>query len=229
MSVNPSKCHLLQYNPRSIGRQFNPQYTIENVPIEQCSVVRDLGILMSHNLKIHEQVDQACKRANAEINRIRRSFICRSPSFRSSMYKLYVRPHMEYAIEVWNPQDIASINKLEKVQNRMTRMIPAGNILNPEQRNQLLGLTTHENRRLRGDLINMYKNLENTDLFTLRNDFRFRGHSKTLKIPVSNCMIKKNSFSSRSIHNWNRLPEDVVSSPTLNIFKRKLDVYMSQL
>ena len=167
---------------------------IGNEPIKQCSVVKDLGILISDQLKTHEQVDQVCKRANREINRIRRSFKCRSPSFIENMFKLFVRPHIEYAIEVWNPQDRGSINKLEKVQNRMTRMIPTGNIMNPDQRNRLLGLTSHENRRMRGDLINIYKNIENTTLFTLRNESRFRGHDKVLKIPASNCLIKKKLF-----------------------------------
>ena len=159
MSVNPSKCHLLQYNPRSSSRQFNPQYLINDVPIQKSSKVKDLGIIISDTLKMHEQVDQACKRANFEINRIRRSFVSRSPTFIANMFKIFVRPHLEYAVEVWNPQDSLSIIKLEKVQNKMTRMIPAGHLLSPEQRNSILGLTTHEKRRQRGDLINMFKHL----------------------------------------------------------------------
>ena len=91
----------------------------------------------------------------------------------------------------------------------------------------ILGLKTHEKRRQRGDLINMFKHLSDESLFTLRNEPRFRGNSKTLKIPVSNCLIKKQSFSARSVSYWNMLPEDVVNSQSLNIFKNKLDKYMN--
>ena len=226
MSLNPSKCYLLQYNPRSINRQFNPSYTINGVPIQRSSVVKDLGVLVSEQLKFHQQVDQVCKKAHAEINRIRRSFISRTPSFIADMYKLYVRPHLEYAVEVWNPRDRGDVLKLEKVQNKMSRLLPTGHILHPDQRNATLGLTTHEERRLRGDLINIYKQINNESLFTLRNNPRFRGHSKTIRVPLSNCLIKKYSFSYRAINDWNNLPESIVNSQSLNVFKRNIDVFM---
>ena len=227
MSINPTKCYLLQYNPRATTRQFNPGYNIGNEPIRRSATIKDLGILMSEQLKFHSQVDHACRRAHAEINRIRRSFVCRSPKFIADMYKMFVRPHLEYAVEVWNPCSRGDILKMEKVQNKMTKLIPAGNLLNPHERNSALGLTTHEERRLRGDLINMYKHIENPSLFRMRNEPRFRGHSKTICIPISNCLIKKHSFSARSINKWNALPESVVNSENLNSFKRNIDIYMS--
>ena len=151
LSVNPSKCHLVQYNPRSTTRQFNPQYSIHGVAIQRSPVVRDLGILISEDLKFHAQIDQACKRAHAEIKRIRRSFVSRSPAFIAELFKLYVRPHLEYAVEVWNPRCRGDVIKIEKVQNIMTKLIPHGHILSPQQRNAKLGLSSYEDRRLRGD------------------------------------------------------------------------------
>ena len=226
MTINPTKCHLLQYNPRSTSRQFNPSYNIEGESIQKTAVVKDLGILMSEQLKFHDQVDSACKKAHAEINRIRRSFVCRSPKFIADMYKLFVRPHIEYAVEVWNPHARGDVLKIEKVQNKMTKLIPTGHLLRPEERNSALRLTSHEDRRLRGDLINIFKHIENEALFTIRNEPRLRGHNKTICIPLANCLIKKHSFSVRSINDWNALPESVVNSQNLNVFKRNIDKYM---
>ena len=226
LAVNPAKCHLIQYNPGSQQRQFNPTYSINGEEIQRSRVVRDLGILVSEDLKSQKQVDQVCKRAHAEINRIRRCFVSRSPEFIADTYKLYVRPHLEYAVEVWNPCARGDVVKMEKVQNKMTRLLPHGHILTPQQRNERLGLTSHEVRRKRGDLINIYKNIENRELFTLRNNSSLRGNSKTLIIPVSNCLIKKYSFCVRALNLWNSLPENLVNSPNLNIFKRKLDAYL---
>ena len=178
---------------------------------------------MSEDLKFHNHVDKACERANFEINRIRRSFLCRNPAFISDMFKIYVRPHLEYVVEVWNPRDRGDVLKMEKIQNKMTRMIPMGNRIPPEERNAILGLTSHENRRLRGDLINMFKHIEDESLFKLRNNPRFRGHSKTIRVPMSRCLVKKHSFSGRAINDWNNLPESVVSARNVNDFKNKLD------
>ena len=229
LNLNPAKCFQVQYNPRSHVRQFNPEYRLGSVTITRKHQVRDLGILISENLKFHDQVDEACKRANKEIHRIRRTFVTRSAGFISSMYKLYVRPHLEYCIEVWNPQYQGDINKMEKVQNRMSRMMRHGNRLSPTQRNLALGITTHQQRRLRGDAINMFKNIDNEELFILRNDDRTRGHQKKLIHPNSNCNIKSHSFGSRAVEFWNSLPGYVVESSNVNAFKCNLDKYFSEL
>ena len=115
------------------------------------------------------------------------------------MYKLYVRPRLEYCVEVWNPGFMGDIKKMEKVQNKMTKLARNCRNLRPNQRNSALSIKTHEKRRLRGDLINMYKHIEEESLFTLRNDARVRGHDKTIRVPRSNLLVKKHSFSAKSI------------------------------
>jgi len=39
--------------------------------------------------------------------------------------------------------------------------------------------------------------------------------------------IKKNFFTRRVIKRWNRLPREVVESPSLEIFKRRVDVALA--
>ena len=126
LNLNVSKCHVLQYNPNSNARSFNPKFKIGDHTLIVKNRCRDLGILIADDLKFHQQVDSACKKANFEIGRIRRSFVSRSPSFLANMFKLYVRPHLEYCIEVWNPGYKGDIIKMEKVQNRMTRLLREG-------------------------------------------------------------------------------------------------------
>ena len=224
LTLNAGKCNHVQYNPRSASRSFNPTYMLGGTQVTRKQQVKDLGIIISEDLKGHAQVSKACKRANQEIDRIRRSFVSRSPAFLSNMYKLYVRPHMEYCVEVWNPKYKGDIDKMEKVQNKMTRMVRNGASRRPDQRNQLLRISSHEQRRLRGDLINIYKNIDNRDLFQLRDNQRLRGHSKTIVPPRSNCAIKSHSFSVRAINEWNNLPENAVNSNSLNSFKYNIDV-----
>ena len=38
------------------------------------------------------------------------------------LYKLYVWPHLEFAIPVWNPYHKVEINNLERVQHRATKI-----------------------------------------------------------------------------------------------------------
>ena len=184
LSLNPKKCFLIQFNPRSQQRSFKPIYFIDGIQIARKTHGKDLGIVMSEDCKFYLQVNKACRKAHWEINRIRRTFISRKPTFIANMYKLYVRPHLEYCVEVWNPKDRGNVVKMEKIQNKMSRMLRSSNHLNTEERNKVLGITSHEQRRLRGDMINIYKNIDKNKLFILRNNAVLRGNIKTICIPL---------------------------------------------
>ena len=93
-----------------------------------------------------------------------------------------------------------------------------------------LNLTTLETRRLRGDLIEvfkMYKGFDNVnmhDYFTLSVN-NLRGNSCKLFKPRINTDVGKFSFANRVINEWNLLSDDILSCCTVDKFKNKLDHY----
>ena len=73
------------------------------------------------------------------------------------LYKAIVRPHLEYCIQTWRPYHKKDIDKLERIQQRATKMIPELIVLSYESHLLECGLTTLETRRLRGDQIEVFK------------------------------------------------------------------------
>jgi len=96
------------------------------------------------------------------------------------------------------------------------------------ERLKTLKLWSLDDRRKRGDLIDVYKmsrGLSSADFskfFTLDKSSRTRGDSWKLKKVKFSTDLRQHFFSERIITWWNSLDEDTVSANTLNCFKRRL-------
>ena len=227
MRFNSDKCFLLHYVPQNNSR-FYPIYTIEGKELTRKEKLSDLGVLIEGNLKFHGQVAKACKKATSQINTIRRSFKSRNPKFLETMYKTHVRPHLEYCVQLWNPVHVGDIAEMERIQNRFSRLLPESRVMTHSERNRSLNLTSHEARRLRGDLIFIFK-MYDSGIFNPSTETRTRGHSRKLIVERTRNNLRKHSFATRNVSTWNSLPEHVVSAENLNIFKSRLDTYLFQL
>eukprot|EP00794_Sanderia_malayensis_P009768 gene9768-10767_t len=147
------------------------------------------------------------------------------------IFKGIVRPHLEYATQIWRPHKVKDITSIENVQRRATKLIPSLNHLSYEERLRKLNLPSLEYRRLRGDMIEVYKqfNIYDSDVSlklklapTTANETT-RGHSKKLFKRRAVKSIGRHSFTHRVVTPWNSLTEEIVSACSVKSFETKLD------
>ena len=160
---------------------------------------------------------------------VTRNVISREPSVMLGFYKSLIKPHIEYCSQAWAPIAMARhgnwslILELQAVQRSFTRMIDGLGLMKYRERLGKLNLTTLLERRVRGDLIELFKIQKDSvcygsDLFG-RSGRTVAARSKTHRFTTR----ETDFFAQRVICYWNKLPAEVKCSESVTGFKSRID------
>ena len=142
---------------------FTP-YAIGNSIISKVESVRDLGFHYDATLDFSKHYDIICRKALVRTFRIFKALATVDQQVLLRIYKMYVRPIIEWGSVIINPYRKRDIFKLEKVQNNFTRKLflrtsglPYNKIPNASNRNKCLSLDSLEARRKVFDVLMVKK------------------------------------------------------------------------
>jgi len=190
-------------------------------------VEKDLGVFVSSDLNWDKQVSQVCSSADFWFKMISKCFVFKTKDLIRQLYTTLIRPKLEYANVIWYPSSKKHVLMLEKVQRRCTKIGPLRGLPYTKRLEELC-LTTLEVRRIRGDLISMFRYFKGFDKINFLNSpklssSRTRGHIfKLEKESIAQTLRRKFLFS-RATNEWNSLPKNVINSNTVVEFKKFID------
>ena len=96
---NVEKCKVMHFGA---GNQ-HVQYTMNGNTLATTEAEKDLGVNIKANLKVEDHVNEITKKANQMLGIIRHIFTYLNAEKFKILYKSYVRPHLEYAVQAWSP------------------------------------------------------------------------------------------------------------------------------
>ena len=95
-----------------------------NMPLKSPVRKKYLGVVIPNNLSWDKQVCAVCSKSNKMLGFVRRNTRCiKNLWIRRSIYLTLVRSHLGYATQVWAPQPIELVCKMERIQRRASKYI----------------------------------------------------------------------------------------------------------
>ena len=232
LRFHPDKCktmHIGNNNSEPMSYKLKPDISGMDITTSE----KDVGVIIDNKLSFDLHIAEKVNKANSVAGAIRRSFGYLDKDTFKKLYTALVKPHLEYANAVWNPYKKKDITTLENVQRRATKMVPGLGDKSYEDRLRELKLPTLNYRRIRVDMIEVFKLVNGmyyfdcTNLFTFRDQSErvTRGNKKKLFKHRARLDVRKYSFSNRVVNLWNSLPDSVISASaeTVFCFETRLD------
>ena len=209
-------------------KPFHPNLTFNDVPVAREEYTNHLGAYLDSRLNFSKHISEAIKKATKGLSLMK--FLSRyvSRNVLDLCYKLYVRPHLDYGDVIYHNQRADLMNLIEQIQYKAALIVSG--CWQGTSRVKLydeLGWETLADRRWGRRMTVYYKivnGLTPSYLFEHVPDETPRTLRKfTPKAPISRTARYDNSFFPFCINSWNDLDSDLKCSPTLDIFKTKLN------
>ena len=235
LSLNIAKTEYILIGSRSKINSMDVQPTvkIDTCPIKRVKSAKVLGVEIDENLNWEKHIEYIASKVSSGIGALKKlkEFVDRDTLV--LVYNALIQPHFDYCCEVWDELGKGLGERLQKLQNRVARVIM--NFKNEHGQSILartaLRWTSLEERRALMKAKLMYKTVNQLapqrlcNIFQSSNtvnSYNLRGSSTGLFIPRPRTEFFKKSFSYSGAKLWNRIPENIRNSISYNSFCKNL-------
>ena len=167
LPFNIGKCSVIHYGKNNLKMKYKLGDREMSISQEE----KDLGVTFANDFNFKKHIRNICAKANGRVGLIKRTFSNLTREMFIPLYKSLIRPVLEYCSTVWAPMYRNQTNEIEKIQRRATKLVKNMHNLSYGDRLRNLGLETLEYRRLRADVIQVYRIFQGIDKVKISSVF----------------------------------------------------------
>ena len=187
-----------------------------------------MGVELTNTLSWNKHVDSITKKGIRCLGFLHRNLSKCPRNIKTTCYNNFVRPIVEYASCVWDPHTKRNSAKIETVERNAARFVMNNYSRESSVTTMLeeLKWESLDHRRGSNKVSMMYR--INNHLIDIADDQLIslntpaRGHNKRFIIPKTRTTLLTGAFFPETIRLWNCLPQNVVNSPSLDVFKTRI-------
>ena len=239
MSFNPDiskQAHEVLFS-RKRSIVSHPPLTFNNIPVALTNSQKHLGMQLDSKLNFEEHLSKVESKVNKTIGIIRKLQNVLSRQALITIYKSFVRPHLDYGDIIYDKAFNESFHaKLESLQyNAALAITGAIRGSSSEKVYEELGLETLKLRRWYRKLSLLYKVLKNESPSYLFNTIpnskaqRQTRNSGTIPSFFAKHDYFKNSFFPSAITGWNKLHSYISNADSFQVFKKRILEFVKPL
>ena len=226
MEFHPDKFKVLH-----ITRRRNPiisPYSIHNDPLDAVPSAKYLGVELTDKLSWNKHIDSTTKKGIRTLGFLRRNLRKCPQDIKATCYKVLVRPILEYASCVWDPNTKMNVAKVESVQRHAARYVKNNFSWESSVTTMLKDLKwdTLQHRRSMAKVTMMYRihnkfiDIPSDRLIPIQSPTR--GHNQRFAIPKTRTSLLRGTFFPDTIRLWNSLSQETINATSPDIFRDRL-------
>lgn len=226
MKLNKDKCHLLVS-----GHKHECIWAkVGQDKIWESAHEKLLGVTIDKNLTFDYHISNICAKAGKKLTALSR--ISRLMPFekRKLLMRSFIGSQFTYAPLTWMFHDRRSSNKINRLHERALRIVYKDDTLSFEELLEKDESVTIHVRNLQSLAIELYKVKNDLSPILMKNVFlkkpqerpNLRSQADFFSPQISSVHYGQDSLKYLGPKLWNNIPEDIKSSPTLEIFKTNI-------
>ena len=229
MIVNPEKFQAIIFNRRQKDESIHT-LNFDNKEIKTSPNVTLLGIEIDSNLTFKKHIHQLTKNAAGQLNFLSRQSRFLNHDAKRIVIESFILANFNYCPLVWHFCSSASMQKLERIQERSFRLLLNDHDSNYDQLLAKVKKPTLEIRRIKLLATEIFKTINNLNPSYMKEIFELntrRDSANKRLIVQSQISMKYGSYTLRSLgpRIWNRLPSEVRNCENLSTFRNLIKAW----